>query len=78
MNPNIQFTPKNEAGFICPESAYVAFGRFLETNHITILKREEAGESNGERLYMIEVSDVDLAESKQLISKFIKSFEKSS
>jgi hypothetical protein len=76
MNTNIQFVPQHEASFICPQSAFDSFQDFLKKEHIVILCSEEAGESNGEPFYSIEVSDVDLPESKQLISKFIASFPK--
>ena len=71
MNPNIQFIPKNDACFLCPESVLEFFTEFLKQENINILNREEAGASDGEPFYLIEVSDVDLSESKRLIYKFI-------
>jgi hypothetical protein len=77
MNPNIQFIPQNDACFLCPKSAFENFTEFLKQENVTVLMREEAGASGGEPFYLIEVSDVDLSESKRLISKFIMSLKPS-
>jgi hypothetical protein len=77
MNPLIQFIPKNEAMFSCPQSALDKFTHFLKQEHIQIIGTEEAGDSHGEPYFHIEVLDVDLPESEQLISKFNRSLRES-
>jgi hypothetical protein len=80
--PFIQFTPQREAAFICPESAFDKFEAFLKDENIEIIKTDrkagDAGATNKEPYYLIEVSDVDQSESKTLISKFEASLRKQS
>jgi len=71
MKP-ILFNSKQEANFSCPLSQLEPFTAFLKNENIKILNSKKFGEQSGEEIYMIEVSEnLDAAESKRLISKFV-------
>jgi hypothetical protein len=73
--PRIEFTPKREAYFECPNSLLQKFKDFLGREGIDILQAEQpvtGTATEPEPTSHIEVSNVDdEAESKELITKFM-------
>lgn len=74
----IQYNSKQEACFLCPNSVIEPFTAFLKKESIEILNSKYFGEQSGEKIYMIEVSEIGSAKSKQVISKFTVSLKSSS
>ena len=69
----IEFVPKEEARFVCPESFLQPLLNFLNAETITILGHEHIGKDSHGNCFAVMVSDVECSESRELISRFKES-----